>query len=366
MVFRPSKHAWVGGPRLLLLLTALVFDAIAQVKFSLPNPIPDPHRMEFKHYDPAAVVKAELAPLVPDFPEYDGHKGRFIIPGFIRIFRRADTVAGFGSLVIGIDLPEYPAMLLSPADPLHGYLNRRLPKPWLAFAEVAGRRFLPEDSDSIAVWDIIGQPATGHWDFRLAEGPIMAFGYFPGPVAHCFMVGKNGTPARPDSTACLDSRSLDKIFWRHPRAYIEVERDPLFAVRLYNGMHAWEAEEKLRGYSEYYEGISLGNPPELSTMSDTLAKHPRDYLSLIGRSRILCEGGHIDSGRRDLEAARALDSSYYLFHWSEAACREKSGEHDLALIRLRLALDHSPLNVDVRREILERIEKLEDGKKRRN
>ena len=229
------------------------------------------------------------------------------LQAFIRVHSAAGKVEGMGMLEVLYGKDSF--------------------KPRLAFVELTGRRYFPEDTDSIQVWDITGIPKDRYWVFVMAKGPISIFTCHPGKMVEKF------TRVPPDSSAWLNVegwKHIDTISARFPtgnRPAREAARgDRVMAFRIYN-----EGEQK---------------------------RSPNGYITLLDRAESLCGERKFSQAEPLLATLRSRDPHYPRLHYIEGQCKERQGDRT-ATEAYRLALRYCGFDVRMRDDIEKRLRKLE-------
>lgn len=296
----------------------------------------------------------------PFFPPHPGAQEAFMnsmklpaVHAYVRIFSPRGIKAGYGTVSI-----ENSRMKMG--NPFRGARPRRRvpPLPQFSFVQLGQERFLPEDTDSITVWDVTGIPDSSAWIFRLADGRIGAYAYFPGRYVQVFTLGNPAKPPVRDTNSQLAFEDLKRRLRQVPRAYLEWENDPMKAVHLFNAAREEEFGSGSDSAVEFYRRLRDEDRIGQFSLQDTLMVRPSDMLVRLASARMHCRLGRHVQAREDLAAAKRIDAGYYLLAWVEGLCEEMKGDPQHARQLYTQALEYAPSGGPFRSQVSEALAKL--------
>ena len=240
-----------------------------------------------------------------NYSDFSAHEAVPPLPAFIKVFAPNGNSEGMGHLYA-----------------LAGVNG----KPQLTWVEIAGKRYFPEDTDSIRVWDLPGIPKGKNWIFAMAKGRYDAYTFNPGFGVQGYVLHSQDSAGGLDETRW---KAPDTLWPGLPQtSQLEAGKgDEVMAIRLAN-------ESNYRAGSTQY--------PNLLTDAESLCKRKK-----FGEAAAL------------LAKAKAWDPHYPRLDSQIGFCREQQGDIPAALEAYRRALRFAGQDADFREDLEKKISKLE-------
>lgn len=203
------------------------------------------------------------------------------------------------------------------------------------YIEMDDRKFYPEMTDSIVVFEKVGIPEEDRWLFKKSEGKISTFSDFPMGPPLKIAVG-NGVK-KP-----INQQTLEKVLANSPLAFAHIEADPEFAIRTFN---KYSEKDIYKG-----NGTSVGDLRKIFfseslggwEMSKIKNGDPNGLIEISVKARYLCQNGKPEEAMKHIEKLKSIVPEFYSVHTIEASCFEKIGKYSAALNSYKMARGNSP------------------------
>jgi len=258
----------------------------------------------------------------------------YMFQSFIRIYCKDRETAGFGMLVHERD---------------------KMRKKDKYFIEMGNERFLPEETDSVFIYDKKGIPDTSRWLFTLENGEISVYSHKPYSEITKVSIG--------DSLYNTFKKSIVKKKLKTvPFAFSIFRFDNLYAIRMYN--QAKEREKlEIELSNDYYENIlslSRGKWAHMKMYGKIIKQNENDITARLFRAKKYCSKKKYEEAKKDIDKVKEINKKIWLIDEIEGYCLEKQKNYEKSLKKYRNAFKYAPMSDLIIQRIKKRIKKLEN------
>ncbi len=204
-----------------------------------------------------------------------------------------------------------------------------------------GKKFLPQNTDSISLNGIPGKPVVGFWLFAVERGIITAYSIEPyGELVKAEMEGQ----VYPLEKS-RDQKRFRELLKKIPEAYLQWHKEPLGAICYYNRFQH-EAVTDLN-YEETEEenslpGKTLIRPRENAERVD---KNPNDLVALGRLAEYFCMHKEFDKAAGYLERMDRVKSPHFRTLLVRGFCEDEKLNRTVANVYYDSATRHVPYSL---------------------
>lgn len=272
--------------------------------------------------------------------DYQAHESRNFLAGSHVVIHQGDKrISGFGAVEVRQGWKfDFVAGRIEPGDDVN-LDSCRYQGYDCYWVNLAGKKYYPENTDSISVNGYPGRPEGGTWRFRVEEGAITAFSRLPGGSPDSVHHGGRGFSLAKGK----DRKKFRDHLREVPEAHAAWNADPLGALRQFN--RAPEAERvsdtSYKGASDDAEFPAQGNlfPGDFEKR---VARNANDVFALGRLSEHHCARQEYVKAAGYAEKIRGINPDHFRYHLVRAYCEEKQGNRDAAIQQYEISARTAP------------------------